>query len=67
MEKTVLIKRCIQTCPFFVGKPEMNCDHPFFDGKGYDGMIITHENGTTGYPKKCPLRGEELVVRYKIG
>lgn len=70
MEKHVKVKRCIHSCPFYGSSMDgMECNHPYFDDKGgYQRMmIITHEEGTEGYPTKCPLRGEVLTVKYYIG
>ena len=68
MEKDVSIKKCIHSCPFYSNSMDgMQCDHPYFDDKGaYDNMIITHNEGTNGVPIRCPLRKEELKVRYTL-
>lgn len=66
MEKE--IKYCYHSCPFFSNSMDgMYCSHPFFEGKGYESMIITQQNSRDGdIPEKCPLRSGELVITYKL-
>jgi hypothetical protein len=45
----------------------MECIHPYFDNLGsYENMIITQENGTNFIPEKCPLREEDLTIKYHL-
>ncbi len=51
------VKQCYHGCPFFGGGKEMECDHPYWEGKGaYDNMIITQDNSHGRVPDECPLR-----------
>ncbi len=51
------IEKCYHTCPHFtLYGNEMSCGHPYFDDKGaYAGMIISHPECDSGFPKDCPL------------
>ncbi len=69
MEKEHKIKQCFHSCPFFKSNMDgMFCDHPYWLDKGsYENMIITHENSRDGeIPEKCPLRIEDLIIRFKL-
>ena len=56
------IERCYHECPHFGidggPGPVMVCQHPFFNGKGYEGCIISHPECDEGFPKDCPLLKE---------
>jgi len=59
------VKECFHGCPFFGGGKEMECDHPYWDGKGYANMIITQDNSHGRVPDECPLReGGIKIVKY---
>ena len=53
------IKRCYHECPYFdVEGMEhaMVCRHPKAPGEPpYQGLIISHPDCMTGFPKECPL------------
>lgn len=67
MDKEIKVKRCIFGCPFYQSSQDgMECNHPYFEGKGYDCMIITHKEGREGIPSKCPLRSADLHITYTI-
>lgn len=69
MINEVKINECYHSCPFFgVSMDGMECKHPYWKDKGaYQNMIITHENSRDGrIPEKCPLKKEELVIKYKL-
>lgn len=69
MEKTININRCINECPFFESTMDgMQCGHPYWEGKeAYDNMIITWDNGGHGkIPPLCPLKQENLTVKYQL-
>lgn len=63
------ITSCYQSCPFFMSTPDaMVCNHPYWEDKEpYSNMIITHENSRDGnIPPKCPLREQELDIKYTL-
>lgn len=63
-DKTTIVKECYYGCPFFSTTMDgMECGHPFFDGKGYDSMIISHDNSHGRVPDECPLRKEEIAMK----
>jgi hypothetical protein len=68
MEKEQIIYQCFMTCPFFGSVHVMTCDHPYWEGSPVGlNMIITHENSRDGnFPQKCPLRMEDLTIKYRI-
>lgn len=68
MQQTEIIIRCIHGCPFYHRSMDgMECNHPYFDDKGaYENMIITQENGINFIPHKCPLRKENLTIKYQL-
>lgn len=69
MEKNIIIKRCINECPFFETSMDgMQCGHPYWETKeSYDNMIITWGNGGHGkIPPLCPLREKDLTIKYQL-
>lgn len=70
MERERKISGCQNRCPFFNSTMDgMECVHPYWEDKnGYDNMIITQQNSRNGkVPEKCPLRIEDLTIKYKLG
>jgi hypothetical protein len=66
--KKQIITGCYHRCIFFdTDMDGMKCSHPYFYGKGYEGMIITHDNSKNGnIPEKCPLRDGRIKIVTKI-
>lgn len=65
----IIIDKCRNRCPFYSSNMDgMFCGHPYWDDKKpYDNMIITQSNSVDGkIPLKCPLRIEELNIKYKL-
>jgi hypothetical protein len=68
METIIKIMRCMYRCPFYTTEGQvMACNHPFWKTKEpYDNYIITQENGRDSIPEKCPLRKEDLIIKYRL-
>ena len=69
MEIIKTIKDCYHSCPFFETSMDgMGCNHPHWEEKeAYDNMIIDQDNSRDGkIPPLCPLRQEDLTIKYKL-
>jgi hypothetical protein len=68
IDKEIVINECFNKCPFFgVSMDGMECQHPYWDDKCYENMIITHDNSKNGnVPEKCPLRKNSFTTIYKL-
>jgi hypothetical protein len=63
-----VVDECVFRCPYFNASMDgMECRHPYFAGKGYENMIITHANGGQGrIPPKCPLKESAVTTVIRL-
>ena len=64
---TTNVTSCYHSCPFFATSMDgMYCNHPFFEKRGWDAMIITHDNSKDTVPDECPLREAPITTVVKL-
>lgn len=66
MNRTIIIKECYHTCPFFAYCSDgMFCSHPYWDDKGdWSEFIINQDNCRGRVPDECPLKIESAHLEY---
>jgi len=60
----IQITTCIRQCYYYNNSMDgMECKHPYWNGKGYENMIIEHG---IPIPAKCPLRKGKVVIEVAL-